>query len=187
MCMQKEHLLESLLFAAAEPLSFTQLTKALSVTNEELKEALEKLRANLTGGIRLLTTDEGAVLVTAPEAAELLESFFSIEGKDIGPAGVEVAALILYEGPCTKAHIDYVRGVNSTSTLRGLMQRGLITRTQHAGQTLYSPTVDLLMHLGIRDKTELPQYETITKSLAHFRAAGDPQKGDTPESIPASL
>lgn len=173
--MEKTHTLEALLFAAAEPVSFNALCKALSCTPEELKTLLQTLESKLTGGIRLLTVEGAASLVTAPEASGILEEYFSIEGKDIGPAGTEVVALILYEGPCTKAHIDYVRGVNSTATIRTLMQRGLITRIQKGGQSVYHPTADLLMHLGVRDKVELPEYETITTALEQFRAATRPE------------
>lgn len=43
------------------------------------------------------------------------------------------------------------------------------------GQSVYHPTADLLMHLGVRDKVELPEYETITTALEQFRAATRPE------------
>ena len=93
--------------------------------------------------------------------------------RDIGDAGLEVLAVLLYEGPSTRAMIDYIRGVNSSSTLRNLLLRGLVERSgnpEDGREYLYRPTTDLLAHLGSPTRESLPEYATISRELAAFKA-----------------
>ncbi len=167
--MDTTNTLEALLFAAGEPLEITRISTLLECTSIRTQELLHELEARLVHGTRLLITDTTAALLTAPEAAPVLEKLFSIEGRDIGPAGLEVLTLIAYEGPLTKVHIDHVRGVNSSSTLRALMQRGLIERTKSGKENVYGPTIELLAHLGITRVDQLPDFEKLTHELSQYR------------------
>ncbi|MBP9669612.1 MAG: SMC-Scp complex subunit ScpB [Candidatus Pacebacteria bacterium] len=168
--MDTTNTLEALLFAAGEPLELSRIATILECSTERVSELLKELQARLTFGTRLIISDTTAALLTAPEAAPALEKLFTIEGRDIGPAGLEVLTLILYEGPLTKVHIDHVRGVNSSSTLRALMQRGLIERVRAGKENVYGPTVDLLAHLGVTAASELPDFDILTSELAQYRA-----------------
>lgn len=168
--MDTAHTLESLLFAAGEPLELSRIAAILECTPARVQELLAELRARLVYGTRVIVTETTAALVTAPEAAPALEKLFAIEGRDVGPAGLEVLALILYEGPLTKTHIDHIRGVNSSSTLRALMQRGLIERTKAGKDNVYAPTAETLAHIGITAPAELPEFEKLTRELAQYRA-----------------
>ncbi len=168
--MDTTNTLEALLFAAGEPLEISRIAILLACAPERVKELLHELDVRLVYGTRLLVTETTAALLTAPAAAPVLEKLFSIEGRDIGPAGLEVLTLIAYEGPLTKVHIDHVRGVNSSSTLRALMQRGLIERTKSGKENVYGPTVELLAHLGITKVDQLPDFEKLTRELSQYRA-----------------
>ena len=82
--------------------------------------------------------------------------------------------IVLYRGPSTRAQIDYIRGVNTSSTLRNLLARGLLERVGNpddAREYLYRPTALLLAHLGISARQELPEYGSITAELASFESA----------------
>ena len=92
-------------------------------------------------------------------------------GREIGPAGLEVLAVVLYRGDSTRARIDYIRGVNTSSTIRTLLSRGLLERTNNpddAREYLYRPTTELLAHLGVTDVQALPEYAKIASELASF-------------------
>jgi len=88
---------------------------------------------------------------------------------DIGKAGAETLAIILYREPVARVEIDRIRGVNSSFILRNLLMRGLITResiTGHGYQFRISPS--LLQHLGVTNKRELPQFSEFMNAVDTF-------------------
>jgi segregation and condensation protein B len=100
--------------------------------------------------------------------------------REIGEAGLEVLAVILYRGPSTRAEIDYIRGVNTTSTIRTLLARGLLERAgnaQDSREYLYRPTTALLAHIGASRIEDLPEYGTIASELKAFEASEENDRG----------
>lgn len=161
--------LEGILFYKAEPLLKSEVLELLSCPADELNAAIAQLRERLHGGLRLLETETHIGLVTAPELSEYLETVRRDELKrDIGKAGAETLSIVLYRGPITRSEIDFVRGVNSSFILRNLMVRGLVMREPdpHDQRALrYSASPELLMHLGVARKEDLPDYQTIQNEL----------------------
>ena len=88
--------------------------------------------------------------------------------EDLTPASVEALSIIAYLGPISRARLEYLRGVNSSVILRTLTIRGLIERipdADHANTFLYGPTLDLMKHLGITSKEQLPDHEKFQELL----------------------
>ena len=143
-----------------------KLAALLGCKEPELKSTLDTLAQ------RLLGSESEVSLAVDAGAAEAGQKAFERElGRDIGEAGLEVLAIVLYRGPSTRAQIDYIRGVNTASTLRTLLTRGLVERTgnpEDAREYLYRPTVELLAHLGVAQARELPDHDTIARELAAF-------------------
>lgn len=167
--------IQALLFAEGGALTYKSLAKSLGCSEDELMPALDALSAGLGGsGLSLVRSDTEASLVVSADAREVVAKKMSEEyERDIGDAGLEVLAILLYEGPSTRATVDYVRGVNSSSTLRNLLARGLIERSgnpEDGREFLYRPTTELLAHLGITKRDKLPEYGTISAELASFKA-----------------
>ena len=82
------------------------------------------------------------------------------------PASLETLAIIAYLGPCNRALIEYVRGVNSTFILRSLMIRGLVERKpdpKRMNTFLYQVSFDFLRHMGLTRQGDLPDYEKYRK------------------------
>ncbi|MFM2381276.1 MAG: segregation and condensation protein segregation and condensation protein [Candidatus Parcubacteria bacterium] len=164
--------LEGVLFYKATPMKKVALTKLFEVSAEELQNAVAVLASRLEhSGIRLLQTDSDLQLVTAPELDGLLEGVRKEELKrDIGKAGAETLAIVLYKGPISRAEIDRIRGVNSSFILRNLLIRGLVERGAEKNVSLFSVTPTLLAHLGLANKIELPNYAAVLDSLEKFEA-----------------
>jgi segregation and condensation protein B len=165
--------IEAVLFYKGEPVAKRELSRILSVSDDEITAALQLLRDSLLSrGLRILETGEEAALVTAPELTETLEQIRKEELKrDIGKAGAETLSIILYRGPVTRTDIDYVRGVNSSFILRNLLMRGLIERSQNpkdARTFVYDASPELLQMLGVTNRTELPEYADILAKLDQF-------------------
>lgn len=173
--MNLEARIEAVLFYKTEPLAKTDLAKLLSVTTEEVETAVTALAESLKArGVRLTMTDTEVELTTAPELAELIEGIRKEELRgEIGKAGAETLAIVLYRGPLTRAEIDRIRGVNSTFILRNLLIRGLVERRNHptdARSFVYAGTPMLMNHLGISQKEELPEWSDIATALDAFEA-----------------
>lgn len=169
--------IEAILFFKAQPVTKTSLETQLEISTPALTEALAHLRDRLAAGaLRLLETDTECSLVTAAEHDALIEALRREEMKrDIGKAGAETVAIVLYRGPITRGEIDRIRGVNSSYILRNLMVRGLISRSGNSKRVEYQATPNLLAHLGISHKRELANYETVVNQLVAFESENNPE------------
>lgn len=174
--------LEAFLFAEGGPTSRKKLLQLLECKPDALEAAITELSNSLSGrGISLIRTDTEIALAVASSTQSALEQAFEKElGREIGEAGLEVLAIVLYRGPSTRAQIDYVRGVNSSTSVRTLLSRGLLERAgnpEDSREYLYRPTTELLAYLGVTAAQELPEYATIRGELASFeqsQKAGEP-------------
>jgi segregation and condensation protein B len=169
--MSLEQLIEAVLFWKAEPVSLKDLASAVATSEVELSEALNRLELALAGrGLRLIRNNDSVALGTAPEASELIEKLAKEElSRDLGKAGLETLSIVLYQGPVTRAEIDYIRGVNSSFILRHLQICDLvekITDPADARRFLYRPSFALLQHLGVTRVEELPEYSALKEELA---------------------
>jgi len=170
--MPLDILLEGLLFYRASPLKKQAIKAQFSVDDAGLSAAIDALQARLeTGALRLIVTETEIQLVTAPALAPFIEDLRKQDiKKDIGKAGAETLAIILYRGVATRAEIDQIRGVNSSFILRNLLVRGLIERQPavRGGGYEFSITPALLAHLGVTREQELVDFARITDALEQF-------------------
>jgi segregation and condensation protein B len=168
--MELSQNIEGLLFYKASPLRKTALCKQFDVDEEAVEEALKTLKARLLGSaLMLVETDSEVQLLTVPELDPLIEAVRKDEMKrDIGKAGAETLAIVLYKGPVSRAEIDRIRGVNSSFILRNLLVRGLVERETEKNSSLFSITPALLSHLGVSNKTELKDYAKVLDQLEKF-------------------
>jgi segregation and condensation protein B len=168
--------LEALLFASGEPLEKKRLASLLSVGPKELAMAVEALKEQLAGrGIALVETEADVELRASADAAELVQKLRESElSRDLGKASLETLATIAYQDGATRSEIDWVRGVNSSASVRTLLLRGLIEGKEDAKdrrRVRYSLTTDALAHLGIGSVSELPRHEELSRGAAQAVAA----------------
>lgn len=172
---QKVH---ALLFSEGGALTYKQLARSLAVPEFEVRQALHALSKQLAGtGLALIQSDTEATLAIQHDAREVVvQRLKEEEEKNIGDAGLEILAVLLYEGPSTRSEIDYVRGVNSSSTIRTLLSRGLVERSgnpEDGREYIYRPTTELLAHLGVSGRENLPEYATLSAELKTFKQQKD--------------
>lgn len=173
--------IEALLFVEGGAMTRRKLLSLLGCKENELASALQELDEQLQGrGISLIQTDNEVSLAVSKSTSGIVREALERElSRDIGDAGLEILSIILYAGPSTRAKIDYIRGVNSSSTLRTLLARGLLEREGNpndAREYLYKPTVELLAHLGVLNVNGLPDYVTIATELKNFEHHGDTER-----------
>ena len=171
MSLPAESLLEALLFAAGEPLPKKRLATLLGISPDALQTAADGLRATLEGrGLTLIETKDELDLRTSADAADAVKKLRESElSRDLGKAGLETLAIILYKNGATRGEIDWVRGVNSSTALRSLLLRGLVDRTEDPNdrrRARYEPTPEALAHLSAGKASDLPRYEEFSAALS---------------------
>jgi segregation and condensation protein B len=175
--------LEALLFHKSEPLTIKYLAKELESGEEDIREASRELREKLDDrGITLIESGDKFSLGTQPKYSSLIERITKEElNKDIGKAGLETLAVVLYKGPVSRSSIDYIRGVNSQFILRHLLTRGLVEKEpdQRDGRSyLYRPSIAALSHLGVSRLEDLPDYAEVKAKLDSLENAANQEKPD---------
>lgn len=158
--------LHALLFASGEPLEKKRLATLLDIKEAELAVVLRALADSLKGsGLVLIETATEVELRTAPEAASIVKRLRESElSRDLGKAGIETLAIVAYQDGATHGEIDWVRGVNSSASLRTLLMRGLIEGREDERdkrRVRYTLTTEALAHLGITNASELPRAEEL--------------------------
>lgn len=162
--------IEAILFYLAEPVYYKYLSEMLEVSDEQIEESIDELEQNLNDrGICLIKHNDTISLTTSSDMSQIIDKIIREEReKDLGKASMETLAIIVYKGPVSRKEIEYIRGVNCQFALRTLLLRGLIEKNNKEGNErsfLYSITVDAMMHLGIKDISELPEYNNMRKNI----------------------
>lgn len=169
--MNPTSLIESLLFVSSRPLTAKRLAEASGLSKEDVQAALEALIADYdareNSGTVLLRHGDEVQLATASANAEAVKAFLKDEsfGELTRPA-LETLTIVGYRGPLTKAELEQIRGVNCSLILRNLMIRGLVETEggradDPAAPATYRVTFDFLRYLGLRQISELPDYESL--------------------------
>jgi len=161
--------LEALLFTQGSEMKKKDVMRLLNMSFDELRSTIQTLSRSCSGrGIVLAETELTVALRSAPEHAAFLAEIHkdSLKG-DLGKAGLEILSILLYKGDSTRAEIDFIRGVNSSFIIRHLMMRGIIERIKgdSTRQFIYQPTIQALSVLGVTEKTNLSEYDTIHNEL----------------------
>ena len=166
--------LEAVLFSSAKPVKERDLAELLEATPGGVAGALELLRGRTDEegrGIRLEKVAGGWRFVTRPEFDALLRRFHEVtERSRLSLAALETLAIIAYRQPITLPEIQEIRGVNSSSVLKTLFEKKLVTTAGKKAVVgtpfLYRTTPDFLMRFGLNDLDELPRPEDLDADLA---------------------
>lgn len=166
-----ERAIEAALFAADQPMTVEALAGHLGgLAQGEVRAALALLEEHyLARGIHLVERDGRWHFETAPDLAHLLRREKE-QVRRLSRAATEVLAIIAYHEPVSRAEIESIRGVQTSSgTLDVLMEAGWVKpagRREVPGRpVIYATTPDFLDHFGLASRRDLPGIEEL-------RAAG---------------
>jgi len=168
---QLKRIVEALLFASQEPISFQKIREVTDtfkpVKPRQLKQIIEELQQDYLTQQRAFRLDEiaqGFLLRSCEEYSPYIEVLYRNKRTEkLSQAAAEVLAIIAYRQPITRPQIEAIRGVDSSGTVQSLLERQLIEpvgKLEAPGRpTLYSITKDFLVHFGLNDIKELPKFE----------------------------
>jgi segregation and condensation protein B len=184
------HIIESVLFAAAAPVSLRKLVDILEgPTPKEVQAAMARLKETYAPGQRgilLLEVAGGYQFRTARENAAWVRAVFRDKPMRLGRAALETLAIIAYKQPVTRAEIEVIRGVDVDGVLSTLLARRLIKiagRKEAVGRPLlYTTTPEFLETFGLKDLKELPSLKELGPApddgeASETAAADEPQEG----------
>ena len=156
---------EAILFAAGEPLELERIAEALELDTEYTAKILDKLKADLDereSGLCLLRMDTQYQLCTRTQYADVIRGVLEVKkNAPLSSAAFEVLAVIAYNQPVTKSYIEQVRGVDCSSVVNTLCQRGLVEekgRLELPGRPLlYGTTPNFLKCFCMSSLNDLPE------------------------------
>lgn len=161
--------LESILFVASKSLSFQELAKAMNLSVDKVRDAVETLKVKHhhdDSGIRILVVEDVVQMATNPENATAVEQFMKDEvAGELTKAQLETLTVIAYRGPITRPELEQIRGVNCAIIIRNLLMRGLLEEQDSAEKLMpvYLISTEALSHLGVDSVDRLPEYEVLSK------------------------
>lgn len=174
-----KRIIETLLFAAEEPLNIAALMSVFDghyVDPKDFRElvvaALDELEMECTDrGLELVQVATGFRLQVDAQHSDWVHRLWKRNPPRYSRALLETLAMIAYQQPITRGEIDEVRGVTTSGNLlRRLQDRGWIRelgRKQVPGlPILYGTTRAFLDYFNLRSIGDLPPIESGDSPLA---------------------
>jgi len=159
--------IEALVFVSEDPLPAKTIAEVLDEERGYVEMALEELAKEFNernGGLLLREVAGGWQIATRPEYHEHVRAFLkSRPSAKLSLAALETLAVIAYKQPITIPEIMEIRGVQSPSAIKTLLDKRLIVakgRKEAIGRPMmYGTSKEFLLQFGLKDLTELPNVE----------------------------
>jgi segregation and condensation protein B len=188
---ERKAALEAIIYAADEPATIEQLTKALGEEKLAVQASLDELVASYAAeerGIEIRAVAGGYKMYTKPQQHDVVRRFI----KSLRPPlrlsmpALETLAVIAYKQPVTSPEISEIRGVNTSGVISTLLDKHLITtagRKEVIGRPiLYKTSKEFLMRFGLSDLEELPSLKEF-EALAREALGSDEGLAPVDESL----
>ncbi len=191
-------ILESLLFAAGDPLSLGRITQLLpGYERRDVVRVLGELSDEYSQqerGFRLQQVAGGYQLRTSRANAEFVKALLAQRPVRMTRAALETLAVVAYRQPVTRPEIEAIRGVDVDAVLNTLLERRLVRvmgRKEVVGRPLlYGTTPEFLETFALKDLATLPKLEELGASAEALEraaaAAHTVEVSDAPEPPPAA-
>ncbi len=173
--------LEAIIYAADEPATIDQISKALGIEKPEARAALDQLTATYQTedrGIEVRKVAGGWKFYTKAQHHDVVRKFI----KSLQPPlrltmpALETLAVIAYKQPVTVPEINEIRGVHVGGVIKTLLEKRLITtagRKEVIGRPiLYRTSKQFMMRFGLSDLDELPSLKEF-EALAQAALGSD--------------
>ena len=156
--------IEAILFASGEPLEIYRLSEASGVdvgTLPSLIKLLNDRYDDVGSGLAIKKLDSSYQMCTREEFAPQIKA--ALETKKSTPlsnAAMEALTIIAYNQPVSKGFVENVRGVDSSSVVNNLVEKGLVEeagRLDVPGKPIvYRTTAVFLRSFGLSSVADLP-------------------------------
>ncbi|MFM9903276.1 MAG: SMC-Scp complex subunit ScpB [Pyrinomonadaceae bacterium] len=160
-------LVEALIFVADEPITIKMLADVLEEERESVQAAVEVLRKEYDSresGLQIREIAGGWQIATRTEFHEEIRKFLKTRpSAKLSLASLETLSVIAYKQPVTVPEILEIRGVQSATSIKTLLDKRLIVakgRKETVGKPMmYGTSKEFLVQFGLKDLSELPSIE----------------------------
>lgn len=164
---ERAAIIEALVFVSEEPLSVKVIAGVLKEDRDTVLESVQKLAEEFNsrnGGLQLREVAGGWQFATRAEHHEYVRRLLRTRpSAKLSIASLETLAVIAYRQPVTVPEILEIRGVQSPSAIKTLLDKKLIVakgRKETVGRPMmYGTSKDFLLQFGLKDLSELPSVE----------------------------
>ena len=163
---------EAIIFLGGDENKIKDLARFFKISVEDmLKIILELKDDRRDSGINIEIDGELIYLTTNAIYGEVINNYFEQETKPkrLSSASIETLTIIAYKQPVTKSEIESIRGVSVDRIIANLEERKFVRNCgkQKTGRkaNLYEVTDKFLSYLGIRDISELPDYQELKEKI----------------------
>ncbi len=162
--------IEAILFAAGERVEVARLAFALETDESDIIAAADQLAGRLAfdrRGIRIIKLEKGYQMVSSGEMADYVtKALETRKPPKLSASQLEALTIVAYYQPATKAMVEQIRGVDSSYSISGLLNKKLIEeagRLNVPGRPIqYKTTPAFLRTFGLSSLDELPPIEKIS-------------------------
>lgn len=169
------NILESILFAAGNPVPVDIIAEKLGVSEKDVKDAAKKLqeRYGEKGGLKVLFFNKKLQLSSNPEYKDFVSSVLNpIKEREFTRTILECSAIIAYKQPITKGELENLRGLNCDYAIHTLLDLKMIEpvgRKDAVGRPiLYATTDNFLKRFNLTSIADLPDYDTLMENIARL-------------------
>ena len=168
--MDKEKVLEGLIFIAGDQISKKEIMNGLELTAMELDDMIENLKSKYQGGITLKVFGDKYSFATAKDISEKITQIINpIKEKKFSNAVMEVLSIIAYKQPITRVELENVRGVSCDYAVGQLLKDGIIQVVGHKDvigkPRLFATTSDFLKKFNLESLMDLPDYNLVISRI----------------------
>lgn len=164
---ERAAIIEALIFVSDEPLNVKTIADVLKEDKQVISETVAALAEEFNGrngGLQLREVAGGWQFATRPEYHEHVRAFLKTRpSAKLTIASLETLAVIAYRQPVTVPEILEIRGVQSPSSIKTLLDKKLIVakgRKDTVGRPMmYGTSKEFLLQFGLKDLSELPSVE----------------------------
>ena len=155
---------EAIIFASGDGMTFAALMEILEIDEKQMQYILDTLMDRYysnNSGIVLVQNSDIISFTTAKEQSEIVHKALAVKkNSPLSNAAMEVLAIVAYKQPVSRAFIEQVRGVDSTSSVQTLLARNLIEeagRLEIPGRPIsYKTTATFLRSFSLNSLADLP-------------------------------
>lgn len=159
---------EAIIFASGDGISFNALQEILQADEKQMQYILDMLKDKYydgNSGIILVQNSEIISFTTGKDQAEIVHQALAIKkNSPLSNAAMETLAIIAYNQPVSRAFIEQVRGVDSSSSVKTLIEKGLVEeagRLEIPGRPLsYKTTAVFLRSFSLTSLADLPRIKS---------------------------
>lgn len=164
-----ERAVTAILFAAGESVGAARMAQAIGCGEKEVHEAAKALMDRLSftrSGVRVIRLEDAYQMCSAAEQSEIVtRALETRKPPKLSPSQLETLTITAYYQPVTKAHIEQIRGVDSSYSVGTLLNKKLIEeagRLNVPGRPILYRTTDVFLRtFGLESLDDLPEIEKI--------------------------